>query len=44
VRADVMARTHQLMAEMLINRGNSRAAMTEYRKALEIDPKLRGAH
>ena len=38
------ARTHQLMAEMLINRGNSRAAMIEYRKALEIDPKLRGVH
>jgi tetratricopeptide (TPR) repeat protein len=38
------ARTHQLMAEMLINRGNSRAAMIQYRKALEIDPKLRGVH
>ena len=38
------ARTHQLMAEMLINRGNSRAAIIQYRKALEIDPKLRGVH
>jgi tetratricopeptide (TPR) repeat protein len=38
------ARTHQLMAEMAINRGSSRAAMSEYRKALEIDPKLRGVH
>ncbi len=38
------ARTHQLMAEMLINRGNARAAIMEYRKALEIDPKLRGVH
>ena len=38
------ARTHQLMAEMLINRGNSRAAIVQYRKALEIDPKLRGVH
>jgi tetratricopeptide (TPR) repeat protein len=38
------ARTHQLMAEMLINRGNSRAAMVQYRKALEVDPKLRGVH
>jgi tetratricopeptide (TPR) repeat protein len=32
------------MAEMLINRGNSGAAMVQYRKALEIDPKLRGVH
>ena len=38
------ARAHQLMAEMLINRGNSRAAVVQYRKALEIDPKLRGVH
>ncbi len=38
------ARTHQLMAEMLINRGNSRAAIIQYRKALEINPKLRGVH
>jgi tetratricopeptide (TPR) repeat protein len=38
------ARTHQLMAEMLINRGNSSAAVIQYRKALEIDPKLRGVH
>jgi tetratricopeptide (TPR) repeat protein len=38
------ARTHQLMAEMLINRGNSRAAIIQYRKSLEIDPKLRGVH
>ena len=38
------ARTHQLMAEMLINRGEARAAMTQYRKALETDPKLRGVH
>jgi tetratricopeptide (TPR) repeat protein len=32
------------MAEMLINRGNSSAAVIQYRKALEIDPKLRGVH
>jgi len=38
------ARTHQLMAEMLINRGEARAALIQYRKALEINPKLRGAH
>jgi tetratricopeptide (TPR) repeat protein len=37
-------RTHQLMAEMLINRGEARAAIAEYRKALEVDPKLRGVH
>ena len=32
------ARTHQLMAEMLINRGNASAAVIQYRKALEIEP------
>jgi tetratricopeptide (TPR) repeat protein len=37
-------RTHQLMAEMLINRGEARAALIQYRKALEIEPKLRGVH
>ena len=37
-------RTHQLMAEMLINRGEARAAIAEYRKALEVEPKLRGVH
>jgi len=36
------ARTHQFMAEMLINRGEAHAAIIQYRKALEIDPKLRG--
>ena len=35
-------RTHQLMAEVLINRGDSHAAIVQYRKALEVDPKLRG--
>jgi len=38
------ARTHQLMAEMLINRGDAHAALIQYRKALEIEPKLRGVH
>jgi tetratricopeptide (TPR) repeat protein len=38
------ARTHQLMAEMSINRGEAHAAIIQYRKALEIDPKLRGVH
>lgn len=37
-------RTHQLMAEWLINRGETRAAIVQYRKALEVDPKLRGVH
>jgi len=37
-------RTHQLMAEMLINRGEARAAIAEYRKALEAGPKMRGIH
>jgi len=37
-------RTHQLIAEVLINRGDSHAAVRQYRKALEVDPKLRGVH
>jgi len=37
-------RTRQLMAEMLINRGDARAAVAEYRKALELEPALRGVH
>ena len=37
-------RTHQLMAEVLINRGDSHTAMVQYRKALEVDPRLRGVH
>ena len=37
-------RTHQLMAEVLINRGDSHTAMLQYRKALEVDPRLRGVH
>lgn len=37
-------RTHQLMAELLINEGDSHAAIVQYRKALEVDPKLRGVH
>ena len=38
------ARTHQLMAEFLINRGDAHAALIQYRKALELEPKLRGLH
>ncbi len=37
-------RMHQLMAEFLINRGDAHAALSEYRKALELEPKLRGVH
>lgn len=37
-------RTHQLMAEMLINRGDAHGAIIQYRKALQVDPKLRGVH
>ena len=38
------ARTHQLMAEFLINRGDAHAALAQYRRALELEPKLRGVH
>jgi tetratricopeptide (TPR) repeat protein len=37
-------RLHQLMAEFLINRGDTHAAIIEYRKALESMPTLAGAH
>jgi tetratricopeptide (TPR) repeat protein len=37
-------RMHQLMAEFLINRGDAHAAVVQYRKALELEPKLRGVH
>lgn len=37
-------RAHQLLAETLINRGESYAAIVQYRKALEVDSKLRGVH
>jgi tetratricopeptide (TPR) repeat protein len=32
------------MAEGSINRGDSHAAIVQYQKALEVDPKLRGVH
>jgi tetratricopeptide (TPR) repeat protein len=38
------ARTHQLMAEMLINRGEARAAAAQYRQALDINRNLPGVH
>jgi tetratricopeptide (TPR) repeat protein len=37
-------RMHQLMAEFLINRGDAHAALIQYRKALELEPRLRGVH
>jgi tetratricopeptide (TPR) repeat protein len=38
------ARTHQLMAEFLINRGDAHAAIDQYHKALELSPALGGVH
>jgi tetratricopeptide (TPR) repeat protein len=38
------ARLHQLTAELLESEGNHPRAIEEYRKALEIDPHLAGAH
>ncbi|HEV2378973.1 MAG TPA: tetratricopeptide repeat protein [Terriglobia bacterium] len=37
-------RTHQLMAEFLINTGDTHAAIAEFRKALELSPMLGGVH
>jgi tetratricopeptide (TPR) repeat protein len=37
-------RMHQLMAEFLINRGDTHAAIIEYRKALELAPALADVH
>jgi Tfp pilus assembly protein PilF len=37
-------RTHQLMAESLISRGDAHAAILEYRKALKLAPTLGGVH
>jgi tetratricopeptide (TPR) repeat protein len=44
VAAPDSGRMHQLMAEFLINRGDAHAALIQYRKALELEPKLRGVH
>jgi tetratricopeptide (TPR) repeat protein len=38
------ARMHQMMAEYLVNLGDLPGALVQYRKALEIDPRLRGVH
>jgi Tfp pilus assembly protein PilF len=38
------ARTHRFVAEYLINAGDLQGALAQYRKALEIDPRIRGVH
>ncbi len=38
------ARMQLIMAQQLVNEGDLQGAMRHYRKALEIDPKLRGVH
>jgi tetratricopeptide (TPR) repeat protein len=38
------ARMHQLLAQHLINEGDASRAVTQYREALRIDPRLPGAH
>jgi tetratricopeptide (TPR) repeat protein len=37
-------RTHQLMAEFLINKGDAHGAIRQFRKALELSPTLGGVH
>jgi tetratricopeptide (TPR) repeat protein len=44
ITAPESGRAHQLMGEVLINRGDAYAATVQYQKALEVDPKLRGVH
>ncbi|MGA8597778.1 MAG: tetratricopeptide repeat protein, partial [Bryobacteraceae bacterium] len=38
------ARMHQLVAHELARQGNTEGAIAQYRKALEIEPRLPGAH
>jgi tetratricopeptide (TPR) repeat protein len=38
------ARLHQLLAQHLINEGQARKAIMQYREALQIDPHLPGVH
>lgn len=38
------SRMHEVMAQHLVNEGDLSGAITQYRKALSIDPKLRGIH
>jgi Tfp pilus assembly protein PilF len=38
------ARMHQLLAQYLINEGDAKKAITQYREALRLDPLLPGAH
>ncbi len=37
-------RMHLIIAEHLVNEGDRKGAILEYRKALDLDPHLRGAH
>ncbi|MGD0126932.1 MAG: tetratricopeptide repeat protein [Terriglobia bacterium] len=38
------ARMHQILAQHLVNEGDITGAITQYQKALELDPRLSGAH
>jgi cytochrome c-type biogenesis protein CcmH/NrfG len=38
------ARMYQIMAQHQVNEGDIAQAIIQYRKALQIDPKLSGAH
>ncbi len=38
------SRMHEIMAQHLVNEGDLSSAIAQYRKALEVDPKLRGIH
>jgi tetratricopeptide (TPR) repeat protein len=38
------ARTHQILAEHMVNLGDIKRALGEYRQALQLDPRLSGAH
>jgi len=38
------ARMHEMMAQHLVNEGDLSGAIAQYRKALAMDPKLRGIH
>ena len=38
------ARMHQVLAQHLVNEGDAKGAITQYREALRIDPRLPGVH
>lgn len=38
------ARMHQLLAQHLVNEGDAKAAVEQYREALRVDPRLPGVH